>query len=276
MSFEKVGTTAFVIAQWRAEEAENPAAVCLDHIANIFINEEMRNLAIKVAKASPSTSFLVKFRTHYFDDLILSSTDNGIKQIIILGSGLDTRPIRLGTKDVRFFEIDQEHVFKFKREALSKFGYKESSDFIPCDYTSDDFIGLLTEKGVDFSQETFFLWEGNIFYLPYAMSLDVLNKINSHFENVKISFDYLSQKLIQQATGYQKSNDLLDSFSSMGAPWQTGIENVEAFANECGFQVHENFLIANYINEKFPSFRVDENLLDDYFICILSSTKTSS
>jgi methyltransferase (TIGR00027 family) len=268
--YEKVGRTAFVIAEWRAQESESADPLFSDHIANIFLNDETRAAAAALAKDSPSTKFLVRYRTRYFDNAILERIKKGVKQFLILGSGLDTRSLRLASEGVKFYEIDQQHVLEFKAQQVEKFNYWQNSIFVPCDYTKVDFIFMLQEKGFDPLLETFVLWEGNIFYLKYDNIIYVLESLKKGINTFEIAFDYLSQKLITSSTGFKKSERLLDGFCNIGAPWNTGFDDITKLAAQTGIAVKENFLIAEYANKINREFPVDLNLLNDYLICIFS------
>ncbi len=119
-----------------------------DHITYIFLNDETETVADEIASDSPSTPFLVRYRTRYFDDLLLKKIESGIKQIAILGSGLDTRSLRFRLPDVVYYEIDQKHVLSYKSCQLEQFGYDLNSTMIPCDYTKVDFVSNLEKKAL--------------------------------------------------------------------------------------------------------------------------------
>jgi methyltransferase (TIGR00027 family) len=271
-SFEKVGQTAFVIAQWRAEESESASPLFSDHVANIFLNQETQAVARKIAGASPSTQFLVRYRTRFFDDLFLERMRAGVRQFVLMGAGLDTRSIRLGIEGVKFFEVEQEHVIAWKADKLLEYGYAtDNIRMIHADYTRVDFVRMLVEQGFDPGAETVLLWEGNVFYLEYQNIIDVLRILRDHFAVFQIAFDYLSKKLVDRATGFQRSGDLLAEFAGMGAPWRTGIDRGEDIAREVGLTVEKDFKIADYVNGRNEGVVVDRDLLDDYSICVLSN-----
>ena len=273
--FEKVGQTAFVIAQWRAEESESGSPLFSDHVANIFLNGETQALARKIAQASPSTQFLVRYRTRFFDDLFLESMGAGVRQFVLLGAGLDSRSIRLAMDGVKFFEVEQEHVIAFKSDRLRACGYAtDNTRMIHADYTRVDFMRLLAEQGFDPGEETVLLWEGNVFYLEYENVITVLRILRDHLKHFRIAFDYLSRKLVERATGFRRSADLLSEFSSMGAPWRTGIDRAQDVAAEVGLRVDQDFRIADYVNQRNDGIVVDRDLLDDYSICILSNRQS--
>ncbi|MFY2558578.1 class I SAM-dependent methyltransferase [Corallococcus terminator] len=270
-AYELVGRTAFVIANWRAEETEAASPLFSDHVANAFLNEEATQASNAIASASPSTRYLVRYRTRYFDQTFLEKMDAGVRQFLILGSGLDTRPIRLGTEGVRFFEVEQGHVLEFKRKQLEMHGYAPASTFVPAEYTSVDFLELLARQGFDFEAQTFILWEGNVFYLEYESAVKVLTSLRERLKRFEITFDYLSKKLITKSTGYRKSEALLDGFRQLGAPWNTGFDDIRELARTVDLEVAGNFLIADYANEAGLEMKVDRSLFDDYSIATFAN-----
>jgi methyltransferase (TIGR00027 family) len=68
-------------------------------------------------------------RTKFFDEFFLTATEAGIRQAVILASGLDSRAFRLpwpaGTV---VYEIDQPDVIEFKTRALADLGAKPTAD----------------------------------------------------------------------------------------------------------------------------------------------------
>ena len=62
-------------------------------------------------------------RTRFFDDFFTGATEDGVRQAVILASGLDTRAYRLpwpaGTV---VYEIDQPQVIAFKTDTLADLG----------------------------------------------------------------------------------------------------------------------------------------------------------
>ncbi|MFH8589654.1 SAM-dependent methyltransferase [Streptomyces celluloflavus] len=64
----------------------------------------------------------VVLRTRFFDDYLLAATgEHGIRQVVILATGLDTRAFRLAWPGgVRLFEIDLPDVLAFKHRVLAE------------------------------------------------------------------------------------------------------------------------------------------------------------
>ena len=107
-------------------------------------------------------------RTRYFDDFFIEATKAGIRQAVILASGLDSRAYRLvwpaGTK---VYEIDQPDVIEFKTKALADLGAKPTADRRPVAIDlRDDWPAALTAAGFDKTQPTAWIAEGLLGYLP--------------------------------------------------------------------------------------------------------------
>jgi methyltransferase (TIGR00027 family) len=72
---------------------------------------------------------IVTARTRFFDEFLSRATASGIRQVVILASGLDTRGYRLGWPlDTVIFEIDVPDVLSFKAKILAELGAQPSAD----------------------------------------------------------------------------------------------------------------------------------------------------
>ena len=61
-----------------------------------------------VATGFPLMKEMVKIRTKYFDDALDRQLASGCRQVVILGSGLDTRAMRKSAPGVTYVEIEYE------------------------------------------------------------------------------------------------------------------------------------------------------------------------
>ena len=92
---ENVSGTAFVVAEFRAEENIEAAPFYQDSVVGLFLNEETRRAAARVAASFPPVKDLVRIRTKYFDDMLDEQLRATVRQVVILGAGLDTRAVRM-------------------------------------------------------------------------------------------------------------------------------------------------------------------------------------
>jgi methyltransferase (TIGR00027 family) len=110
----------------------------------------------------------ITVRTRFFDDFFLQATGSGIRQAVILASGLDTRAYRLPwPAGTRVFEIDQPEVIQFKTQTLARLGAEPTAQrhTVAIDLR-DDWPSALVEAGFDTGQPTAWSAEGLLVYLP--------------------------------------------------------------------------------------------------------------
>jgi len=110
-------------------------------------------------------------RTKFFDEFFLDATKAGIRQVVILASGLDSRAYRLAwpsepTQTV-VYEIDQPQVIEFKTRTLAELGAEPTADrrVVAIDLR-DDWPTALRTAGFDPNQPTAWSAEGLLGYLP--------------------------------------------------------------------------------------------------------------
>jgi len=107
-------------------------------------------------------------RTRYFDDFLLAATGSGIRQVVILATGLDARGYRLPLPaDTVVYEIDQQGVLDFKVSTLHALGAHPAAEVrnVAVDLR-DDWPAALVANGFDVQRPTAWLAEGLLMYLP--------------------------------------------------------------------------------------------------------------
>jgi methyltransferase (TIGR00027 family) len=123
-----VGSTALFVAAARALEAQKRQPAATDPYAEVFcraVGGEWADLLDGGAPDHPLRSefgeHFINFqgvRTRYFDTYFEAAAAVGVRQIVIVAAGLDSRAYRLpwpaGTV---VFELDQPQVLEFKRGA---------------------------------------------------------------------------------------------------------------------------------------------------------------
>ena len=107
-------------------------------------------------------------RTRFFDEFFQEATEAGIRQAVILASGLDARAYRLTWPDgVTVFEIDQPSVIEFKTASLASLGVAPTTErrAVAVDLR-DDWPKALLDAGFDRTRPTAWIAEGLLGYLP--------------------------------------------------------------------------------------------------------------
>jgi methyltransferase (TIGR00027 family) len=107
-------------------------------------------------------------RTRFFDEFFTAAADAGIRQAVIVASGLDTRAYRLPWPlGSVVYEIDQPAVLEFKSRILSQLGAKPTATrrTVAVDLRRD-WPGALRHSGFDDREPTAWSVEGLLMYLP--------------------------------------------------------------------------------------------------------------
>jgi methyltransferase (TIGR00027 family) len=111
---------------------------------------------------------LMGVRTPYFDGFFRDAMDAGIRQAVILASGLDARAYRLSwPAGVTVFEIDQPEVLQFKNSTLADLNAQPTAELrvVPIDLRHD-WPTALRENGFDATAPSAWIAEGLLAFLP--------------------------------------------------------------------------------------------------------------
>jgi methyltransferase (TIGR00027 family) len=174
-----VGATATMVATSRAMASRGPEPLLNDPFAEPLVRAV--GLAPFVRILDGDLSFeddpvlnrktrteQMTVRTRFFDDYFTNAAHSGVRQAVILASGLDTRGYRLPWDDgVVVYEIDQPEVIEFKTRTLADLGAAPTAELrtVAIDLR-DDWPAALRAKGFDTAQPTAWSAEGLLPYLP--------------------------------------------------------------------------------------------------------------
>lgn len=176
-----VGATATMVAAARAMASraadpliDDPFAEPLVRAVGIEFFSKVLDGEISLAQVDepgfdPSRIIdLLAVRTKFFDEFFLQSATAGIRQAVILASGLDSRAYRLAwPAGTVVFEIDQQAVIDFKTGTLAKLGAEPAAAHRPVAVDlRDDWPAALRASGFDETQPTAWSAEGLLAYLP--------------------------------------------------------------------------------------------------------------
>jgi methyltransferase (TIGR00027 family) len=268
-AIKDVSGTAFVVAEFRAEENHASTPLYRDSVVALLLTDESRHAAQRIAAAFPAVKDMVKVRTRYFDDVLEKHLRWQVGQVVILGAGLDTRSVRKRSAAVTYFEIDDPATLKWKQTCYERAGVEVNVRFIPGNYVTDDLIALLAEHGFDFDLPTYFIWEGNVMYLPDEGVAHTLRELTRRVARFSVSFDYLADSVISNTTGDAGIVTLVESFAAMGARWRSGIRDIHGFALKLNLTVAENFTTAELHRLYMPGRPITSPIFDFYSVCTL-------
>lgn len=175
-----VGSTALFVAAARALEARKPTPLAVDPYAEVFCRAVGGTWAAVLDGTAPGHLLATRFgdycasfqgaRTRYFDDYFAVATGAGVRQVVILASGLDSRAYRLPWPDATVvYELDREPVLAFKHDVLERNGITPTAERrgIAVDLRGD-WPSALQRHGFDPGRASAWIAEGLMMYLPAA------------------------------------------------------------------------------------------------------------
>jgi methyltransferase (TIGR00027 family) len=187
-----VGSTALFVATARALEAQKSDPLAVDPFAEVFCRAVGGNAADVLDGKDPGHQLktpdwgehFVNFqgaRTRFFDNYFRRAADDGVRQVVILAAGLDSRAYRLPWPDqTTIFELDRPQVLEFKREVLAEQGAKPNAQRreVAIDLR-EDWPQALRDSGFDTAKPSAWIAEGLLIYLPVAAEEQLFSGINT-------------------------------------------------------------------------------------------------
>ena len=186
------------------------------------------------ADRTPEDPYLV-FRTRFFDDTLLETASQGLRQIVILAAGMDTRALRLKwPQGTTVFEVDRPEVLQYKEAILSEFGVKPQVRRVTIALDlREDYVAALRSAGYASDERAVFLVEG---LLPYFSDEDAVCGLFSTIASAVgpgscIAFDTLSASFLTSGS----AKPFVDALTAKDIVWKFGTDWPEALLQRCGF-----------------------------------------
>jgi methyltransferase (TIGR00027 family) len=186
-----VGATATMVAAARAAASRRPDPVINDPFAGPLVRAVGLDLFTRVASGELDFADVVDdgfprmvdtfaARAKFFDGYFAEAGSAGLRQVVIVASGLDARPYRLSwPTGTTLYEIDQPEVIEFKSATLSELGATPGADHRPVGIDlRGDWPAALQGAGFDTAQPTAWLAEGVLIgFLPPDAEVQLLDNV---------------------------------------------------------------------------------------------------
>jgi methyltransferase (TIGR00027 family) len=286
-----VGATATGVAASRALASLGPNPLIEDSFAEPLVRAVGVDYFTKLARGQiePDADGVrldpkrladgMAIRTKYFDDFFTSATDSGVRQAVILASGLDARPYRLRwPSGTTIFEVDQPQVIEFKGRTFAELGVTPVAALhsIGIDLRQNWTRELLS-AGFDTGVPTAWIAEGLLGYLPPVAQdrlFDEITRLSA--PGSRIATDWQPDMRVLSADGVpgiaagQGAQGLdLDDPSELTYPGERN--SVVEYLNQRGWHTAtvtvENQFLANGL-----AFHPDEALTGLYYASYTSAT----
>jgi methyltransferase (TIGR00027 family) len=198
---------------------------------------------------------LIAARSRFSEETLAACVARGVRQVVILGAGLDTFSLRnphagLG---VRVFEVDYPATQDWKRERLKQAGLAvpDTLIFAPVDFERQGLADGLAAAGFQSDRPAFFQWLGVVPYLTreaISRTLDFIARVPES----EVVFDY--GEPFENYAEERRANVMAvaERAAARGEPWLSQFDPAEMadMLREAGFGVIEDLGMAA-LSERF-------------------------
>jgi methyltransferase (TIGR00027 family) len=228
-----LGSTARWTAAVRARESTRADRLFDDPWAASLAGKEGEEW---IEKRSDDSVLPIVLRTRFFDEFLQRITfQSGIRQVVLMAAGLDTRAFRLTWPEgTRVFELDQPAVLQYKEQVLRAAGAQPACgrQTIEVDL-NDPWQGPLVEAGFDPQRPSGWLLEGFLFYLSTEHLARLLDQVDGLAAlGSWLGFDVVNSAVLTSPL----TRPWVEMQAASGAAWIGTMDDPQGFLASRGWQ----------------------------------------
>ncbi len=188
--------TAFAAAAHRAvHQVLGRASIFQDPLAVKILGADADRVMEEARKddSKKGMRMFIALRTRIAEDALAAAVEDGTRQLVVLGAGLDTFAYRSPYGDrLKVFEVDYPATQAWKRERLAEVGIAvpEWVRYVGVDFERETLAEGLAAAGFDTRLPTFFLWLGVLIYLEKEAIWKTLEFVAGVEGGAQVVFDY--------------------------------------------------------------------------------------
>jgi methyltransferase (TIGR00027 family) len=203
-------------------------------------------------------AFLVA-RSRYAEDNLKRAVENGVKQYVLLGAGLDTFAYRNPYSQLRVFEVDHPATQQWKRELLQRnlIAIPQSLTYTPLDFERQSLAEQLRDAGFDSTAPAFFAWLGVVPYLTEEAFRFTLSFIADQPAASGLALDYSQPREVLPLLERLAHDSLASRVEKAGEPFRLFFTPAGMAAELSRFHALED-LGAVEINARYFAGRTDQ------------------
>jgi methyltransferase (TIGR00027 family) len=257
MAVAALASTARWIAAVRAHESRREDRLFHDPWAATLAGPE-GEAWITTRGDTPSLQ-VIAIRARFFDEFLERAAEHGIRQVVLLAAGFDTRAFRLPwPAGTRLFELDRADVLVEKEQAMRAAGVRPVCDrrVVAADLAGP-WSEALVEAGFRRAQAASWLLEGFLFYLSAETGLEILDAVTTlSAPGSRVGFDVPNRTTLTHAW----TRAWVEMQAAHGAPFLGPMEDPRAVMAERGWSatvVQAGDKEANYGRWPYPAIPHD-------------------
>jgi methyltransferase (TIGR00027 family) len=255
--------TARGAAAYRAiHQTLDGGTIFSDPFASRILDEETLATLDEMA-ADPSLRpmrLFVAARSRFSEDALGASVARGVRQVVVLGAGLDTFSLRnpYAGQGVRVFEVDFPATQDWKRGQLEQaaLAVPSSLTFAPVDFERQSLSQGLAQSGFRVDQPAFYQWLGVVPYLTREAISVTLDFITGTPQS-EVVFDYAEPFENYPADRRAHIMGVAESAAMRGEPWLSLFDPAELskLLRDKGFGLVEDLGLAELSDRYYGTLK---------------------
>jgi len=205
--------------------------------------EELRRTPLQTSRVfSAALRAFIVARSCYAEENLHRAVENGVRQYVLLGAGLDTFAYRNPYPGLRVFEVDHPSTQQWKSALLStnSISIPNTLTFVPVDFETQSLAERLHATGFDPQAPVFFAWLGVVPYLTLAAFRSTLAFVAAQTEGSGLVFDYSQPRHVLSPNEQLAHDSLASRVQLSGEPFQLFFTPEEVAAELSAFKQIED------------------------------------
>lgn len=255
----KLRASARMIAGVRASAAAGDQWRFDNHHDHHAAGPHGKLLAARLQRALPQLKNMVLARTRHIDETLLRIPN--LRQVVLLGAGLDMRPFRLDGVLAKpfFFELDLAEMLEERSRVIAHMKQRPivRRRMLAVDFKQDDVAECLM-KHPDFDPQlpTAVIYEGCTMYFDEQYNRRVLSSVRRAMVHPasRLWCDLVSQSVADGTTTVAEIAKFLDGMEELGEKFVFGQDRPEQFLNQCGYSRSQVTSAQQYLNQEDAAY----------------------
>jgi methyltransferase (TIGR00027 family) len=166
-------------------------------------------------------------RHRFAEDRLEQALERGVRQVVLLGAGLDSLALRRPAlaHEVTLVEVDHADSQRWKLARLAELGLATPAVvYVSVDFSNETLEGRLAASGVALDRPTYFSWLGVTQYIDAAAIDATLGFVAARPRGSEVVFDFIvsNERLDPQERAF--SDAAAGASAARGEPWISSFE----------------------------------------------------
>jgi methyltransferase (TIGR00027 family) len=273
-------SSARLVASLRGAEASSDRPLYEDPYSVPAAGKQGEVLAARFSNLVPELQPMIASRTRHADDALRAAYTQGTRQLVMVGAGLDFRPMRLAREcpDLQVFEVDLPEMIAERGRVLEEWpDHGPNRVEVPMNLLFEPLTDrLCASEEFDRDAPVFVIYEGCSMYFREHEGRPILENlaalVNVHPES-RLWVDFVSNAIISGELDYPTMGQFLEGMALLGEPFRFGTDRPSDLLGEFGLEVCDCVKSHHYVNEDRPNTDGSSELFENYRFVVARSSE---